>query len=191
MGADAWTVIAALSGVLGNVTAIYVSIASLRRADAALVQAQDIAGRTPDDAHDASALSRALTHRPHEAWTGITIGDMDPVEHLGLWPATTIDHFARLSVGIQARHSGRVTPALRWAGAAVHDGAGTLAYLVPRPAADAAEELGVIAHGLKAAAFAAHTVEVLDHWNKERPTQPVITAPQRAGPGSAGRNPHP
>ncbi|MEU8851249.1 hypothetical protein AB0C70_34675 [Streptomyces sp. NPDC048564] len=41
-----WTVIAVLSGVLGNVTAIYVSIASLRRADAALVQAQDIAERT-------------------------------------------------------------------------------------------------------------------------------------------------
>ncbi|MFF5846363.1 hypothetical protein ACFY74_33375 [Streptomyces massasporeus] len=41
--ADTWTIVAAASGIFGNITAIAVSIASIRRADAALVQARDIA----------------------------------------------------------------------------------------------------------------------------------------------------
>jgi hypothetical protein len=41
--ADTWTIVAAASGVLGNITAIAVSMASIRRADAALVQAQELA----------------------------------------------------------------------------------------------------------------------------------------------------
>lgn len=43
--ADAWTIVAAASGVLGNVTAIAVSIASIRRADATLVQARELANQ--------------------------------------------------------------------------------------------------------------------------------------------------
>jgi protein-L-isoaspartate(D-aspartate) O-methyltransferase len=121
-------------------------------------------------------LSQALTHSPHRVWTGITIGHADPVEHLDLWLATTADHFARLITGTRARQSGPVTPALRWAGATLHDDAGTLAYLALRPAGDQAEELGVVAHGPEAAAFTAHTVELLHRWSKERPTQPSITA---------------
>lgn len=129
----------------------------------------------PDDTAD-TTLSQALTHPAHEAWTGITIGDTDPVEHLDLWLATTTEHFARLTVGTQARQSGQATPALRWAGAALHDGADTLAYLALRPAGDQAAELGVTAHGPEASAFATRTVELLHRWNKERPTQPAITA---------------
>lgn len=43
--ADTWTIVAAASGVLGNITAIAVSMASIRRADAALVQARDLAAQ--------------------------------------------------------------------------------------------------------------------------------------------------
>lgn len=121
-----------------------------------------------------NALSQALTHPAHEEWTGITIDDDDPVEHLDLWLATTSSNFARLSVPTEARR--RVDPALRWAGAALHDGTGTLAYLALRPASEHTDELGVIVHGPAATSFAAHTAELLHHWWKQRPTQPIVTA---------------
>jgi len=47
---DVWTVVAALSAVLGNLIAVVVAVASLRRADKALDQAQEIA-REARDAH--------------------------------------------------------------------------------------------------------------------------------------------
>ncbi len=128
------------------------------------------------EAGDTEALSNALVYPAHEVWPGITLDDADPVEHLDLWLATTTPHFARLSVEGETRQSGRVTPALRWAGAALHDGAGTLAYLTLRPRCEHTDELGLIAHGPDAVAFAARTVELLHRWNTERPTQPTITA---------------
>lgn len=121
-------------------------------------------------------LERALDHPAHKVWTGITIGDTDQVEHLDLWLATTAERFARLSLNAEARKRGDLDPALRWAGAAVHDGDGTLAYLALRPAGHDTEELGVIAHGPHAEAFAAHVAGLLHQWNKQRPTQPTITA---------------
>ncbi|MEV5933163.1 hypothetical protein AB0L56_10545 [Streptomyces sp. NPDC052079] len=47
---DVWAIIAALSAVLGNLIAIVVALTSLRRADKALEQAQEIA-REARDAH--------------------------------------------------------------------------------------------------------------------------------------------
>ncbi|MER7196211.1 hypothetical protein CG723_09160 [Streptomyces sp. CB01635] len=49
--------------------------------------------------------------------------------------------FGRPSVGSSARPLGLADPALRWAGAVLHDG-GTLAYLTARPAGEDANELG-------------------------------------------------
>lgn len=36
-----------------------------------------------------AALGQALSYSAHEYWTGVTIGDREPVEHLDLWLATT------------------------------------------------------------------------------------------------------
>ncbi|MGH3769114.1 MAG: methyltransferase, FxLD system [Pseudonocardiaceae bacterium] len=127
------------------------------------------------DSGDEAALDQALTYPAHEHWTGVQIRDDEPGEHLDLWLATTTNNFARLSVGSQARDNGLVDPALRWAGAALHD-RGTLAYLTLRPHSDASTELGVIAHGPDSRNFAAHTADLLHRWNRERPTQPIITA---------------
>ncbi|WP_285702103.1 methyltransferase, FxLD system [Actinomadura sp. NBRC 104412] len=73
------------------------------------------------------ALGRALTHPAHQIWTGIMIGDTDPVEHLDLWLATSTDHFARLSLTPTAHRHTALDPAPRWAGATLHDGDATLA----------------------------------------------------------------
>lgn len=129
-----------------------------------------------DDTDAVTGLTQALTHPAHQVWTGITIGDADPVEHLDLWLATTTRHFARLSTGPQVRRSGQITPALRWTGATLHDGTGTLTYLTLRPTGHHTDELGITTHGPASTTFAAHTTEILHHWSKKQPTQPTITA---------------
>ncbi len=136
---------------------------------------------------DEAALGQALTYPAHEHWTGMEIDDGEPVEHLDLWLATVTSRFARLSVGADARESGLVTPALRWAGAALYGG-GTIAYIAVRPLGGESAELGVIAHGPESSKFAAQTVGLLARWNCERPSQPVITAQPAATPD--GQRPH-
>lgn len=128
------------------------------------------------DIQDEAALGQALRYPAHEHWTGITIADHEPVEHLDLWLATTGSRFARLSVAAAARQSGLVNPALRWAGAALHNGRTTLAYLVLRPQSSESAELGVIAHGPHSDEFATQAATLLHRWHRERPAQPVITA---------------
>jgi protein-L-isoaspartate(D-aspartate) O-methyltransferase len=123
-----------------------------------------------------SALSQALTHPAHKQWTGIPLRHSDPVEHLDLWLATTADHFARLTLGPPTPQPPQATPTPRWAGATMHDGTATLAYLTLRPAGDHTDELGVTAHGPAAATFAARAIELLHQWHQQQPSQPTITA---------------
>jgi hypothetical protein len=61
--ADTWTIVAAVSGVLGNVTAIVVSLASIRRADAALVQARDIAAQNLAAQDDFAGAAACISWR--------------------------------------------------------------------------------------------------------------------------------
>ncbi|HVB46442.1 MAG TPA: methyltransferase, FxLD system, partial [Streptosporangiaceae bacterium] len=136
-----------------------------------------------------SALSQALSYPPVRAWTGI-IADFDPAEHLDLWLATATPGFARIAESDQARQSGSVTPARRWGGAALHDGAGTLVYLTLRPVSDAADELGVTAHGPASCSLVSRTISLLHRWHRDNPGEPVITAspagsPERSMPGGA------
>ncbi len=147
------------------------------QAESVLPLADDVAlhldaGDLPDEA----ALGQALTYPPHTHWTGIQIRDDEPVVHLDLWLATTgSGNFGRLSVGVAARASGLVDPALRWAGATLYDGA-TLAYLAVRDHSDDTSELGIIAHGPDSTKLAAQVSDRLYRWNQKRPTQPIITA---------------
>ncbi|RJL23221.1 methyltransferase, FxLD system [Bailinhaonella thermotolerans] len=127
------------------------------------------------DAPNETALTRALTSPARERWTGIVIGDRDPVQHLDLWLVTTAPvPFARLSVSPAAREQGLAATALRWSGAALYDG-GALAYLALRPHPSGGQELGLIAHGPGADVLAEHTAALLGEWDTVRPTTPVIT----------------
>ncbi|WP_239336570.1 methyltransferase, FxLD system [Frankia sp. CiP3] len=127
------------------------------------------------DPADEPALRAALDSPPHGLWTGLTIHDHEPTAHLDLWLITANTQFARLAIDAAAQQNGQLTPARRWAGATIHDGS-TIAYITLRPLAPDIDELGVTAHGPHAAAFAAQLTELLHHWHKERPTEPVITA---------------
>jgi protein-L-isoaspartate(D-aspartate) O-methyltransferase len=127
------------------------------------------------DEPDTDALAQALTHPAQQQRTGIHVRHDEPAEHLDLWLATTTtSNFGRLSVGSQARTTGLADPAPRWAGAALYDGS-TLAYLTTRDIDDDTLELGVTAHGPDSS-LAIHLTDLLDRWDRQRPSQPTITA---------------
>jgi protein-L-isoaspartate(D-aspartate) O-methyltransferase len=132
------------------------------------------------DPADDNELAQALTFPAHRHWTGITVGDREPVAHLDLWLATNGGRFARMSAGQHARDSQLADPAPRWAGAALHDGM-AIAYLTARPAAPSGQsELGIVAHGPRSTQLADDTAALLHQWSRSRPAQPRITA-QPAG----------
>jgi protein-L-isoaspartate(D-aspartate) O-methyltransferase len=133
------------------------------------------------DAVDEAAMRDALTYPAHPMWTGVTIHDGQPGEHLDLWLVTAGVRFGRLAVKPGQATRGRVTPTPRWAGATVYED-GTLAYLTLRPAAADAEELGLVAHGPRSAALAAQTTDLLHCWNQQAPAQPTITAAPASTP---------
>jgi protein-L-isoaspartate(D-aspartate) O-methyltransferase len=133
-----------------------------------------------DDLPDHAALAHTLTHPAQHHWTGIHVRHDEPAEHLDLWLATTTSNFGRLSAGPHARTSGLADPARRWAGAALYDG-GTLAYLATRELNNDVNELGVIVHGPDSAKLAAHTTDLLNQWDQQRPSQPTITAHRAEG----------
>lgn len=133
------------------------------------------------DLPDHAALAQTLTYPAQHHWTGIYVRHDEPAEHLDLWLATMASNFGRLSVGSHARTSGLADPALRWAGAALYDG-GTIAYLAARERGDDFNELGAIVHGPDSAKLAAHTTDLLNRWDHQRPSQPTITAHQVDSP---------
>ncbi|MGH3815413.1 MAG: methyltransferase, FxLD system [Pseudonocardiaceae bacterium] len=133
------------------------------------------------DLPDHAALAHTLIHPAQQHWTGIHVRHDEPAEHLDLWLATIASNFGRLSVGSHARTSGLADPALRWAGATLYDG-GTIAYLAARELNDDVNELGVIVHGPDSAKLAAHTTDLLNRWNHQRPSQPTITAHRTDSP---------
>ncbi|WP_165485596.1 methyltransferase, FxLD system [Protofrankia symbiont of Coriaria ruscifolia] len=144
-----------------------------------------------DDRPDEAALAQTLAYPACEYWTSLPVRHDEPAQHLDLWLATnTSACFGRLAVGPAARTLGLVTPAVRWAGAALYDG-GTIAYLVSRTLDDDTDELGIVAHGPQHSKFAAQTDDLLRRWNSKRPAQPTVTAQpagtygDHSGPGTA------
>ncbi|WP_412540070.1 methyltransferase, FxLD system [Longispora sp. K20-0274] len=129
------------------------------------------------DQPDRAALAGVLDQPRQELWTSITVTDDDPIGHLDLWLLVNASKpFARLGAGQTARSTGRVTPAYRWAGAAVYDG-GTLSYLAFQPTDQGTYNLGVISHGPDAAKLGPEVTDLLHAWQETgRPNQPMFTA---------------
>lgn len=142
---------------------------TLTLADGAVLRVDD------HDPMDEPALRAAADSPPHALWTGLTIHDHEPTAHLDLWLVTAGTRFARFAVDTTARHDNQLGPARRWAGATIHDGT-TIAYVTLRPLAPDTDELGVTAHGPHATTLATQLTDLLHHWRKEGPAEPIITA---------------
>ena len=140
------------------------------------------------DNPDRYALATVMDHPRQELWSGIQVGDYDPIGHLDLWLLSHTDTpFGRLSVGPEAKAAGLVTPAYRWAGAALYD-RGALAYLAFKPTGDDTAELGVITHGRDSEALGAAMLDLLHQWDDAgRPDTPsVIVRHAVDGPAAPG-----
>ncbi|OHV45287.1 methyltransferase, FxLD system [Parafrankia soli] len=167
-------------GRLVSRSALVCGFVPLRGTDAhsghVLTLADGVTLRVDDhDPADETALRAAAASPPHSLWTGLTIHDDEPTAHLDLWLVTVGARFGRLAVDTTICHDSQLTPTRRWAGATIHDGT-TIAYITLRPLAPDTDELGVTAHGPHAATLAAHLTDLLHHWRKEGPAEPVITA---------------
>ncbi|PZT72947.1 MULTISPECIES: methyltransferase, FxLD system [unclassified Streptomyces] len=136
-----------------------------------------------DDLPDEPALAAALGHPAHQQSTGIRIQHDEMAAHLDLWLATVNSglHFGKLSVSDTARALGLADPARQWSGAGLYRN-GTVAYLTTRPVDDDTYELGITTHGPDANKIAAEVNDLLHHWSRERPAQPIVTAYPAATP---------
>ena len=122
-----------------------------------------------DQDFDPAALSSALSHPRHEAWTGVTFGPAESFEWLDLWLACTMPNaLSRMPVEPQAMDNGLVSPMFRW-GAMATMNQDSLAYLTRRPAPSSSHgsrhEVGVIAHGPAAGTLVDQVTSQVRTWD--------------------------
>ncbi|MEY9211923.1 methyltransferase, FxLD system [Thermobifida halotolerans] len=117
---------------------------------------------------DAEALSAALAGERAEAWSGATVGRMEPFDDLDLWLASSLHGFCRLTAEQGALDRGLVRPFWpRGNPALVEDGG--FAYRVLRLVApdSSRHELGAYAHGSDAQRVADRFVEQVRVWDRD------------------------
>ncbi|MEV7970541.1 methyltransferase, FxLD system [Sphaerisporangium sp. NPDC088356] len=127
---------------------------------------------------DADLLKGALDTTRVEAWSGVTVGRMEPFDTLQLWLATALEGFCLITVD-GTLDTGLVAPVNRIASPAVVD-AGSFAYLALRPVDEATVEFGAHAFGPDAAALAealAQQIRVWDHDHRGGPGPRIAAYP--------------
>lgn len=141
-----------------------------------LLKGEEIALRF-DDGHvpDAESLNGALASLRAEAWSGVTVGRMEPFDSLLLWLATALDGFCLISVDPEL-DSGLVAPQNKMGSPAMVAG-GTFAYLTLRKVSDDPDrplwEFGAHGFGPDADKLAERMAEQIRTWNSHH----------RSGPG--------
>ncbi len=116
-----------------------------------------------------------------ESWSGVTVGGYDPFDGVWLRLATVEPGTCRIAAQPSAVDSGLATPAIPARSPALVEGA-SLAYFTLRPHADVDSnggrrfELGAIGHGPGGGDLAHRIAEQIRVWDRDRSTQPFITA---------------
>ena len=175
------------------------SVAFVRAADGSLVSdGYELCGFVPMRGAGANRLRRVMLHdtgdeqvsvraddgqaldpgllgaawawpRIEGAWSGVTIGGMQPFDDLELWLATTLPEFGLLAATREARTRGVVRPGSGTA-TALDSATGSFAYLTTRAvdAERAVFEFGAAAHGPRADETAAPMIEQMRVWDREQ-----------------------
>jgi protein-L-isoaspartate(D-aspartate) O-methyltransferase len=129
---------------------------------------------------DPAALRDVLAQPETTVWSGATVGNNEPFDHIWLWLTATEPGTCRLAVEPAAIKAGVCHPAFAYRTPAIVDG-DSLAYLTkPRPVdgpdGDRRYELGATGHGPAAAQLAERLVKQIRRFDRDRTAQPVITA---------------
>ena len=114
---------------------------------------------------DPEPLNGALDTARAQAWTGVTVGRMEPFDSLYLWLATALDGFCLLSVD-PALDTGLVEPQYRRACPAAVEG-GNVAYLALRHQDENASEFGAHGYGPDGAGLAEAIAEQIRVWDRD------------------------
>jgi protein-L-isoaspartate(D-aspartate) O-methyltransferase len=109
-------------------------------------------------------LDGVLSTRRADAWSGVTVGRMEPFDTLQLWLATALEGFCLITMGREV-DSGLVRPANRIASPAMVDGA-SFAYLSSRKAGETTVEFGAAAFGPDASALAGAMAGHVRMWDR-------------------------
>jgi len=110
-------------------------------------------------------LTQALETARVEAWTGVTVGPVEPFDSLDLWLATEVDGFCLLSVDDDL-DTGLVTPQNMRACPAAAVG-GTLAYVALRKRGEHVFEFGAHAYGPDAASLTNELAALIRIWDRD------------------------
>jgi protein-L-isoaspartate(D-aspartate) O-methyltransferase len=117
-----------------------------------------------DEPHPLNGVLRAP---PVSEWSGVLMHREEPLADLDLWLASTLPGYCVLRAERSALKKKLVSPVPRW-GASAMTTDGTVAYLTARPAPDPDfVELGAIAHGSAAPAFAVLLAEQTWQWQEK------------------------
>lgn len=117
---------------------------------------------------DAAALALAMAGPKVEAWSGVTVGGMEPWDDLDLWIATVSTNYAFLTATNAAIDDKVADPALRWGSSCIYD-ADSFAYHTMRQVdPDSFEnfEFGVYAHGPNADELAERLKQHIVSWDR-------------------------
>ncbi|MFF0176066.1 methyltransferase, FxLD system [Micromonospora profundi] len=125
---------------------------------------------------DAEALRTALTQTGTDLWTGVTVGQQEPLDDLELRLSTALPGFCQLAAQKSAFDSGLVNASWRAASPAVVVGDSCAYRMRPRPVDEdhTSYEFGVRGHGPRGAELAEQLAEQIRTWNEC----------QRGGPGA-------
>lgn len=113
-----------------------------------------------------SELDGVLSTSPTAAWSGVTVGRMEPFPDLPLWLMTALPGFCNLAVDTSDGDPGvAVEPGGRWFPFAMVDG-DSFAYVSIRPAGEGVVEFGAHGYGPRAAQVAEAIVEQVLVWDR-------------------------
>ncbi|WP_043469284.1 methyltransferase, FxLD system [Kitasatospora sp. MBT66] len=114
---------------------------------------------------DTEALRAALRSPRMEAWSGVTVGGEESMEHLDLWLTTALDNLPLMAAKIGARQRGVVAVASPVGTPTLVDG-DSFAYRRARPTdQEDRYELGAIGHGPNGLKVAERLVEEIQAWH--------------------------
>ncbi|HEU0087973.1 MAG TPA: methyltransferase, FxLD system [Pseudonocardiaceae bacterium] len=131
---------------------------------------------------DPAALRDMLAQPATTVWSGATVGNNEPFDHIWLWLTATEPGTCRIAAEPAAIEAGVCRPAFAYRTPALVEG-NSLAYLAkPRPAdqpgpdGEPRYELGATGYGPAAVQLAERLAEQIHRFDRDRTAQPVITA---------------
>ncbi|GAA4878860.1 methyltransferase, FxLD system [Saccharopolyspora cebuensis] len=154
-----------------------------------LLHEDQIALRFDDDTYPAEPhrLDGVLASERADAWSGVTVGGVEPFDSLPLWLATVLPGFCLLTVASDYDQAVDRGPALvdeggKWFPSASVDSTGdSFAYLVSRRVGQGVFEFGAHAFGPHARAVAEEMAEQIRVWGRDyhHGPAPIVAARSR------------